>query len=107
MNLHTHTHTHTHTNTHAHTCRYKTLGSKSQLAQLHPACSGLKEDSDGLLPEWLVFHELVSTSRPFLRNVSRGGEGDGRRRGGGGGGEEEGEGWGEWFAVVPTCVRER
>ncbi len=32
-------------------------------------CSGLQEDEDGLLPEWVVYHELVSTSRPFLRQV--------------------------------------
>jgi ATP-dependent RNA helicase DHX8/PRP22 len=29
----------------------------------------LSEDDDGLLPEWVVYHELVSTSRPFLRQV--------------------------------------
>ncbi|KAL6757999.1 DEAH-box nuclear pre-mRNA splicing factor [Haematococcus lacustris] len=53
---------------------YRTLGSGAlvgggQLAQPHPACAPLREDEDGLLPEWLVFHELVATSRPFLRNV--------------------------------------
>lgn len=50
---------------------YRTVGSsgKGQLAQLHPGCSSVREDEDGLLPEWLIYHELVSTSKPFLRNV--------------------------------------
>jgi hypothetical protein len=32
---------------------------------------GCREDDDGLLPEWVVYHELVSTSRPFLRQVCK------------------------------------
>ena len=44
--------------------------SKGQLAQLHPACSGIREDDDGLLPEWVIYHELVATSKPFLRQAS-------------------------------------
>ncbi|KAG2439200.1 hypothetical protein HXX76_004563 [Chlamydomonas incerta] len=49
---------------------YKTLHAVSgQLAQLHPACCPLREDGDGLLPEFIVYHELVATSRPFLRQV--------------------------------------
>ena len=44
--------------------------SKGQLAQLHPACSGIREDDDGLLPEWVICHELVATSKPFLRQAS-------------------------------------
>ena len=49
---------------------YRTMGSgKGQLAQLHPGCSSVAEDEDGLLPEWIIYHELVSTSKPFLRNV--------------------------------------
>ncbi|EFJ40817.1 DEAH-box nuclear pre-mRNA splicing factor [Volvox carteri f. nagariensis] len=49
---------------------YKTLHAVSgQLAQLHPSCAQLREDADGLLPEFLVYHELVATSRPFLRQV--------------------------------------
>ncbi|GLI64430.1 hypothetical protein VaNZ11_007626 [Volvox africanus] len=49
---------------------YKTLNAVSgQLAQLHPSCAPLREDADGLLPEFLVYHELVCTSRPFLRQV--------------------------------------
>ncbi len=53
---------------------YKTLAAgaaaSGQLAQLHPSCCPLREDADGLLPEFVVYHELVATSRPFLRNVS-------------------------------------
>lgn len=55
---------------------YKTLAAgaaaSGQLAQLHPSCCPLREDADGLLPEFVVYHELVATSRPFLRNVSGG-----------------------------------
>lgn len=32
-------------------------------------CAALTVDDDGLLPEWLVFHELVATSKPFLRQA--------------------------------------
>ena len=49
---------------------YRALNASGQLAQLHPSCAELAEDADGLPPEWLVFHELVATSRPFLRQVS-------------------------------------
>ncbi|GLC37757.1 hypothetical protein PLESTB_001473700 [Pleodorina starrii] len=49
---------------------YKTLHAVTgQLAQLHPSCAPLREDGDGLLPEFVVYHELVATSRPFLRQV--------------------------------------
>lgn len=48
---------------------YRTLGPTGALAQLHPACSALQGDADGLLPEWLIYHELVATSRPYLRQV--------------------------------------
>ncbi|KAF5197860.1 Atp-dependent rna helicase dhx8 [Thalictrum thalictroides] len=47
---------------------YRTLGFKAQLAQVHPL-SVLKIDEDGLLPNYVVYHELIATSRPFLRNV--------------------------------------
>ncbi|XP_073021515.1 probable pre-mRNA-splicing factor ATP-dependent RNA helicase DEAH4 isoform X1 [Primulina eburnea] len=47
---------------------YRTLGFKSQLAQAHPA-SVLKLDEDGKLPNYIVYHELIATSRPFMRNV--------------------------------------
>eukprot|EP00983_Pelagomonas_calceolata_P130008 1161654-Pelagomonas_calceolata.AAC.1 len=42
-----------------------------QLAQPHPSCSCLAEDEDGLLPEWIVYHELVATTRPYLRQKKR------------------------------------
>ncbi|GFR43735.1 hypothetical protein Agub_g4629, partial [Astrephomene gubernaculifera] len=49
---------------------YKTLhAGGGQLAQLHPGCSALREDGEGLAPEFLIYHELVATSRPFLRQV--------------------------------------
>jgi len=53
---------------------YRTLGTGAmvgggQLAQPHPSCSCLAEDEDGLLPEWIVYHELVATTRPYLRQV--------------------------------------
>lgn len=41
------------------------------LRQVHPGSSQLACDDDGLLPEWLIYHEFVATSRPFLRQVSR------------------------------------
>ncbi|XP_043723742.1 probable pre-mRNA-splicing factor ATP-dependent RNA helicase DEAH4 isoform X2 [Telopea speciosissima] len=47
---------------------YKTLGYKSQLVQVHPS-SVLRSDEDGMLPNYVVYHELISTSRPFMRNV--------------------------------------
>lgn len=47
---------------------YRTLGFKAQLAQVHPL-SVLKGDEDGMLPNYLVYHELIATSRPFMRNV--------------------------------------
>jgi hypothetical protein len=54
---------------------YRTMAEGGQLAQLHPASAQLQADEDGLLPEWLLYHEFVATSRPFLRQV-------GARRGG-------------------------
>ncbi|KZV39977.1 hypothetical protein F511_15639 [Dorcoceras hygrometricum] len=47
---------------------YRTLGFNSQLAQVHPG-SVLKSDEDGKLPNYIVYHELIATSRPFMRNV--------------------------------------
>ncbi|KAL8550628.1 hypothetical protein ACS0TY_009159 [Phlomoides rotata] len=46
---------------------YRTLGFKSQLVQVHPS-SVLKPDEDGMLPNYVVYHELISTSRPYMRN---------------------------------------
>ncbi|KAI3974421.1 hypothetical protein MKX01_014531, partial [Papaver californicum] len=35
---------------------------------VHPS-SVLKADEDGKLPNYVVYHELITTSRPFMRNV--------------------------------------
>ncbi|KAF6250725.1 DEAH-box nuclear pre-mRNA splicing factor [Scenedesmus sp. NREL 46B-D3] len=48
---------------------YRTCNQKGALAQVHPGSSQLCSDDDGLLPEWLIYHEFVATSRPFLRQV--------------------------------------
>jgi len=50
---------------------YKTYNENATLAQLHPGSSNLRADIEGLYPEWVVYHELVTTSRPFLRQVCR------------------------------------
>lgn len=47
---------------------YRTLGLKSQLVQVHPS-SVLQPDEDGMLPNYVVYHELITTSSPFMRNV--------------------------------------
>ncbi|KAL8052426.1 hypothetical protein ABFX02_05G003200 [Erythranthe guttata] len=47
---------------------YRTLGFKSQLVQVHPS-SVLKADEDGLLPNFAIYHELIATTRPYMRNV--------------------------------------
>ncbi|KAL9423718.1 hypothetical protein AB3S75_035744 [Citrus x aurantiifolia] len=47
---------------------YRTLGFKPQLVQIHPS-SELKTDEEGLLPNYVVYHELIATSRPYMRNV--------------------------------------
>ena len=49
---------------------YKTLSEPSSLAQLHPSTAQITADEDGLLPEWVVYHELVSTARVYLSRVS-------------------------------------
>ncbi|KAF3631921.1 hypothetical protein CQW23_26323 [Capsicum baccatum] len=36
--------------------------------QVHPS-SVLNPDEDGMLPNYVVYHELIVTSRPFMRNV--------------------------------------
>lgn len=38
--------------------------------QLHPSCARVAADDDGLLPEWMVYHELVSTGRVHLSKAS-------------------------------------
>lgn len=35
---------------------------------MHPS-SVLEMDEDGSLPDYVVYHELITTSRPFMRNV--------------------------------------
>ncbi|KAL3636450.1 hypothetical protein CASFOL_020997 [Castilleja foliolosa] len=47
---------------------FRTLGFKSQLVQVHPS-SVLKADEDGMLPNYAIYHELISTTRPYMRNV--------------------------------------
>ncbi|OWM76194.1 probable pre-mRNA-splicing factor ATP-dependent RNA helicase DEAH4 [Punica granatum] len=47
---------------------YRTMGFKSQLVQVHPS-SVLGTDDQGMFPEFVVYHELISTSRPYMRNV--------------------------------------
>jgi len=48
---------------------YRTLCETSTLAQIHPNAARLATDEDGLLPEWIVYHELISTGRTFLDGV--------------------------------------
>ncbi|KAL6505440.1 hypothetical protein OROHE_022819 [Orobanche hederae] len=47
---------------------FRTLGFKSQLVQVHPS-SVLNPDEDGMLPNYVVYHELIATTRPYMRNV--------------------------------------
>ncbi|KAK8937817.1 putative pre-mRNA-splicing factor ATP-dependent RNA helicase [Platanthera guangdongensis] len=47
---------------------FRTLGYRSQLVQVHPS-SALETNEDGRLSDYVVYHELISTSRPFMRNV--------------------------------------
>ncbi|CAN8304073.1 unnamed protein product [Cochlearia groenlandica] len=47
---------------------FRTLTFKPQLVQVHPS-SVLSTDNEGMLPNYLVYHELISTTRPFMRNV--------------------------------------
>ncbi|KAL1539266.1 RNA helicase [Salvia divinorum] len=47
---------------------YKTLGFKSQLVQVHPS-SVLRTDEEGLFPNYVIYHELIATTRPYMRNV--------------------------------------
>ena len=49
---------------------FKTLSEPSTLAQLHPSTARIAADEDGLLPDWVIYHELVSTARVFLSKVS-------------------------------------
>ncbi|KAL4545360.1 hypothetical protein Ndes2526B_g00040 [Nannochloris sp. 'desiccata'] len=48
---------------------YRTLGETSTLAQIHHSAARLATDEDGMLPEWIVYHELISTGKVFLSGV--------------------------------------
>jgi len=48
---------------------YKTLGDHATLAQLHPSTARIAPDDDGLLPEWVVYNEMVATAKTFLSKV--------------------------------------
>ncbi|CAA7043469.1 unnamed protein product [Microthlaspi erraticum] len=47
---------------------YRTLTFKPHLMEVHPS-SVLSTDNEGMMPNYVVFHELISTTRPFMRNV--------------------------------------
>ncbi|XP_006664827.1 probable pre-mRNA-splicing factor ATP-dependent RNA helicase DEAH4 [Oryza brachyantha] len=47
---------------------YHTVGYRVQLMQVHPS-SVLGGDEYGQLPVYVVYHELINTTRPFMRNV--------------------------------------
>ncbi|KAF0897298.1 hypothetical protein E2562_035582 [Oryza meyeriana var. granulata] len=47
---------------------YHTVGYRAQLVQVHPS-SVLEGDEYGKLPVYVVYHELIDTTRPFMRNV--------------------------------------
>lgn len=38
---------------------------------MHPSNARLLVDDDGLLPEWVLYHELVATTRPFIRHCCK------------------------------------
>ncbi|XP_065874215.1 probable pre-mRNA-splicing factor ATP-dependent RNA helicase DEAH4 isoform X2 [Euphorbia lathyris] len=47
---------------------YRIIGFKDQVVKVHPS-SALKSDDDGMFPNFVVYHELIATSRPFMCNV--------------------------------------
>ncbi|WJX47067.1 RNA helicase [Trifolium repens] len=47
---------------------YRTLGLQGQVVQVHPS-SSLSSDEHGKFPDYVVYHELIATPRPFMRNV--------------------------------------
>ncbi|XP_004504465.1 probable pre-mRNA-splicing factor ATP-dependent RNA helicase DEAH4 [Cicer arietinum] len=47
---------------------YRTLGFQGQVVQVHPS-SALSSDELGKFPDYVVYHELIATPRPFMRNV--------------------------------------
>lgn len=42
---------------------YKTVSSRPVLAQIHPCVSNLQVDDEGLMPEWIIYHSIISTSK--------------------------------------------
>ena len=51
---------------------FKTFAFETKtLTEVHPSCARALADEDGLLPDWIVYHEMVMTSRPFLRHVCK------------------------------------
>lgn len=46
---------------------YRTLGFQGQVVQVHPS-SALSSDEFGKFPDYVVYHELIATPRPFMRN---------------------------------------
>ncbi|KHN34807.1 ATP-dependent RNA helicase dhx8 [Glycine soja] len=47
---------------------YRTLGFQAQVVQVHPS-SVLSLDDLGKFPDYVVYHELIATPRPYMRNV--------------------------------------
>jgi len=47
---------------------YHTVGYRAQLVQVHPS-SVLEGDEYGKFPMYVVYHELISTTRPYMRNI--------------------------------------
>lgn len=47
---------------------YHTVGYRTQLVQVHPS-SVLEGDEYGKFPVYVVYHELISTTRPYMRNI--------------------------------------
>ncbi len=51
---------------------FKTFAFEAKtLAEVHPSSARALADEDGLLPDWIVYHEMIMTSRPFLRHVCK------------------------------------
>jgi ATP-dependent RNA helicase DHX8/PRP22 len=51
---------------------FKTFAFETKtLTEVHPSCARALADEDGLLPDWIVYHEMIMTSRPFLRHVCK------------------------------------
>ncbi|XP_002962098.2 probable pre-mRNA-splicing factor ATP-dependent RNA helicase DEAH4 [Selaginella moellendorffii] len=48
---------------------YRTLAQSSHLVQVHPSACKMEIDADGLLPEWILYHELLTTTRPYIKKI--------------------------------------